>query len=395
MAAIDVWSRLREALNDDSCALIVLSRPRDKQNTEAAKISIRPVQLKEGLRYQFSRRVHGKEFHENHDQPATYEQIQQLFPQTYGDLHIYTGGYDLTARVQKGEKLRVKQKSPSQQPKEVEQHNRTKQYLIPEGAPCPFLQQIGVMTEDGKVKASRYHKFRQINRFLELVDDVVPSLPKQGTLNIVDFGCGKSYLTFALHHLLTDIQQRDVNIVGLDRREDVISTCSKIAGELDCSGLEFQKGDIQHYQPGTKIDMAVSLHACDTATDEVIAQAIAWKAEVILAVPCCQHEVAGLLTKNQQPALTQHGILKERYAALVTDALRAKMLEAAGYQVQIVEFIDMEHTAKNLLIRAVKVERQPQVLKRRREEFQTYREELGLPELALERLLKAKRIGIG
>ncbi|MEZ6046223.1 MAG: SAM-dependent methyltransferase [Planctomycetaceae bacterium] len=355
---------------------------------EAAKISIRPVQLKEKPQYQFVRRVNGQEFHENHDRAVVLKELQRC-SETYGDLHLYTANYDLTARAQKGRSCGIKQKSPSQQPKEVVEHNRTKQYLIPEGVPCPFLYQIGVMTGEGKIKASRYNKFRQINRFLELVNDVVPSLPKQGMLNIVDFGCGKSYLTFALHHLLTEIQQREVNIVGLDRRPDVIATCSKIAGDLDCSGLEFQKGDIQHYEPGTTIDMAVSLHACDTATDEVIAQAIAWEAKVILAVPCCQHEVAGLLTKDHLHALTQHGILKERYAALVTDALRAKMLEAAGYQVQIVEFIDMEHTAKNLLIRAVKVERQPQVLKRRREEFQSFREELGLPELTLEKLLKA------
>ncbi|MAT13742.1 MAG: SAM-dependent methyltransferase [Planctomyces sp.] len=391
MATINVWARLQEALDQEVCSLIVLSRPRDKQQAETSKISIRPVQLKEGLQYQFVRRVGGQEFHENRDRAETVKEIETLFPETYGDLHLYTTNFDLTARVQKGNKLRVKQKSPSHAPEEVTEHNRSKQYLIPEGVPCPFLHEIGVMTPEGKVRASRYHKFRQINRFLELVNDVVPSLPSQGLLNIVDFGCGKSYLTFALHHLLTNIQRREVNIVGLDRRDDVIQTCKHVASELDCDGLAFQKGDIQHYEPGTKIDMAVSLHACDTATDEVLAQAIAWDAEVILAVPCCQHEVAGLLPKEVQRPLTQHGILKERYAALVTDALRAKMLEAAGYQVQIVEFIDMEHTAKNLLIRAVKIERKPQVLKRRREEYQRYREELGLPELALERLLKATK----
>ncbi|QDU78321.1 hypothetical protein Pla110_00220 [Polystyrenella longa] len=394
MAADELWTRLQEALEAEACSLIVLSRPRDKQVAEATKISIRPVELKEGLQYQFTKRVNGQEFHENFDREATYKQIELFFPETYGDCHLYTRDYDLTARVQKGNKLRIKKKSASQAPKEEISHNRAKQYLIPEGVPCPFLQEIGVMTPEGKVKASRYNKFRQINRFLELIDDVVPALPKSGQLQIVDFGCGKSYLTFALHHLLTGIQSREVNIVGLDRRQDVISTCSRIAGQLDCSGLEFQKGDIQHYLPETQIDMAVSLHACDTATDEVLAQAIAWKAKVILAVPCCQHEVFSLLPKDHLHALTQHGILKERYASLVTDALRAKLLEAAGYQVQIVEFIDMEHTAKNLLIRAVKVERQPRVLTRRFEEFQAFRQELGLPELTLERLLKAKLINL-
>ncbi|MEZ6066249.1 MAG: SAM-dependent methyltransferase [Planctomycetaceae bacterium] len=210
------------------------------------------------------------------------------------------------------------------------------------------------MTADGTVRAKQQHKFRQINRYLEFIDDVLPDLPPEGPLSIVDCGCGKSGLTFALHHHLTVNHGREVRAVGLDRESQVIDRCRNLSRRLELSGLTFLQGDIADYQPAGRVDMVVSLHACDTATDAALAQAVRWEADVILAVPCCQHEVAPQLTANALAGLLRFGLLKERFAADITDALRANLLEAVGYKSQIVEFIELEHTPKNLLIRAVK-----------------------------------------
>jgi SAM-dependent methyltransferase len=234
------------------------------------------------------------------------------------------------------------------------EHDRRKRYLLEEGTPVPFLVELGVMTPEGRVRRSRYDKFRQINRFLELVDDAVPSLQPEGTLRIVDFGCGKSYLTFAIHHLLTAVRGREVEIVGLDLKDDVIASCAALAERSGAAGLRFQRGEIATFDAVGAVDLVVSLHACDTATDEALAQAVRWQADAILAVPCCQKEAYRQLESSLLAPLLRHGLAKERFAALVTDALRAQLLELAGYHAQLVEFVALEHTAKNVLIRAVK-----------------------------------------
>jgi SAM-dependent methyltransferase len=233
------------------------------------------------------------------------------------------------------------------------------------------------------VRKSRYDKFRQVNRFLELVDDVVPSLRPDGTLRVVDFGCGKSYLTFAIHHLLTVLRGREVDLVGLDLKEDVIAACSALAERSGAAGLRFERGDIAGFDPGEDVDLVVSLHACDTATDEALAQAVRWGADAILAVPCCQKEAYRQLESSLLDPLLRHGLAKERFGALVTDALRAQLLELAGYRAQLVEFVALEHTAKNVLIRAVKGKPAGPDVRRAYEEL---RDSLGL-DPALERLL--------
>ena len=225
----------------------------------------------------------------------------------------------------------VLRRPPSRQAAPRE-HDRRKQYLLEEGTPVPFLVELGVMTPDGKVRKSRYDKFRQVNRFLELVDDVVPSLRPEGTLRVVDFGCGKSYLTFAIHHLLTELRGRSVEIVGLDLKEDVIATCASFAERSGAAGLRFERGDIASFEADEDVDLVVSLHACDTATDEALAQAVRWQADAILAVPCCQKEAYRQLESQLLAPLLRHGLAKERFAALVTDTLRAQLLELAGYR---------------------------------------------------------------
>jgi SAM-dependent methyltransferase len=257
--------------------------------------------------------------------------------------------------------------------------------LIPENVPCPFLVEIGVMTAAGKVRADKQHKFRQINRFLEFVDDVLPQLPSEGTLHVVDFGCGKSSLTFAVHHLLTAVRGRDVRIVGLDRNPHVIRECRRIAAKLGSAGLEFHEGDIASHDATERVHLAISLHACDTATDAALAKAISWKADAILAVPCCQHELAPVLESESLAPLLRHGILRERLATLVTDALRAELLEANGYRTQVLEFIDLEHTPKNLLIRAVRRETATDDRAAHTELVERMKSSLGIASFALER----------
>jgi len=264
-------------------------------------------------------------------------------------------------------------------------HDRRKRYLLEEGRPIPFLIELGVMTPDGMVLKSRYDKFRQVNRFLELVDDIVPGLRSDGKLRIVDFGCGKSYLTFAIHYLLTELRGREVEIVGLDLKEDVIEACSALASRFGAEGLRFQHGEIGSFETHEKVDLVVSLHACDTATDAALAQAVRWQADVILAVPCCQKEAYRQIRSGMLAPLLQHGLAKERFAALVTDTLRAQMLELQGYRTQLVEFVPLEHTAKNVLIRAVKGAPAGVEVRRAYEEL---RDSLGL-DPALERLLSA------
>ena len=245
--------------------------------------------------------------------------------------------------------------------------NRIKNYLLPEGTPIPFLVHLGIMTAEGKVISSKYDKFRQINRFLEFVNDILPSVMKNifaneeqtRPLRIADFGCGKSYLTFAVHYYLTQVKKINAEIIGLDLKEEVIEYCNKTAKLLNCQGLRFDTGNIAEYNYQNSPDIVITLHACDTATDYALDYAIKNNCSAILSVPCCQHEINNQLNKNKNIPqefipLTKYGLIKERFASLVTDALRAEYLEQAGYSVQILEFIDMEHTPKNILIRAVK-----------------------------------------
>ena len=234
------------------------------------------------------------------------------------------------------------------------QHNRTRRYLLPEGTPVPFLVKLGVMTPEGKVVRARYDKFRQVNRFLEFVEDICPALEQGRELSVIDFGCGKSYLTFAIYYYLHEIRGYDLRVVGLDLKEDVIAHCSALAREFGYEKLTFQTGDIADFEGVDQVDLVVTLHACDTATDFALAKAVAWNARAILSVPCCQHELNSQIQNETLQPVLRYGLLKERMAALVTDGLRAALLEEQGYRVQVLEFIDMEHTPKNVLIRAVR-----------------------------------------
>lgn len=229
-----------------------------------------------------------------------------------------------------------------------------KKYILQENIPVPFLVDLGVMTKEGKIITQKYDKFRQINRFLEFIQDILPKLEQEHEVTILDFGCGKSYLTFAIYYYLRELKGYDVNIIGLDLKTDVIKKCNHLAEKYGYEKLHFYQGDIADYEGVSSVDMVVTLHACDTATDYALAKAVEWGAKVILSVPCCQHELNKQIQNDVLESVLKYGILKERMSALLTDGIRANFLEAMGYETQILEFIDMEHTPKNLLIRAVK-----------------------------------------
>ncbi|MEK8130669.1 SAM-dependent methyltransferase [Paenibacillus filicis] len=333
-----------------------LSQPRRSGEGEPAKITVKPVALRGELFYQFSAYTGAKVQHENVPRAEAGKKLSEWLGSSFRQGLLQAGEADYQVLISKKGKLGILRKPPTKQAAQAQPagHNRQKNYELQDGVPVPFLIELGIMNAEGKVLAKRYDKFRQINRFLEMIADVLPHLPQGRKLHIVDFGCGKSYLTFALYHYLHVMRGIDLQIIGLDLKEDVIEFCNGLAERLGYERLRFLVGDIAQYDELEQVDMVVTLHACDTATDAALDKAVRWNASVILSVPCCQHELFRQIHSDVLSPLLQHGILKERFSALATDALRARLLELAGYKTQLMEFIDMEHTPKNLLIRAVK-----------------------------------------
>lgn len=379
----------RRIINDGGFLQATLSDPRRKEPGLASKVKVKPVMLKEGLRYQFAYTVGPKVLHENVAASEAADKLSGLMEATYKQGIWQTEDADYQVFVDKKGRSSILTKTATKQQVDVS-HNRKKNYLLTEGTPVPFLVELGVMNAQGKVLAAKYDKFRQINRFLEMIDDVVPFLPADRKLRIIDFGCGKSYLTFALYYYLVDMRKLDIEVIGLDLKEDVIEHCSALAAKLSCDSLRFLVGDIGQYEGVDEVDMVVTLHACDTATDAALEKAVRWGAHVILSVPCCQHELFKQIGNDTLSPLLDHGILKERFAALATDAARAQLLELVGYKTQILEFIDLEHTPKNLLIRAVRqAEADASRKKHQMEAYRSFREFLNI-EPYLERALADK-----
>lgn len=343
---------LRDVLGQGLLIQGVLSSPR-LSSAACLKISCHPILIKQNLLYQITSFFKDKTTHTNVSSDEAIKILHESLINNFKQGVLFTSIADYHLLINKKKEATILQKSPSKQTLSLT-HNRPKNHLLTEGTPIPFLIELGVMTREGKVIAKKSDKFKQINRFLEMIDDVIPHLKPNHCLQIIDFGCGKAYLTFALYHYLHNSKHLPINVVGLDLKESVIQECQQIADKLRFDHLSFKIGDITHYQPTQKIDMVITLHACDTATDAAIDKAIKWEADVILSVPCCQHELYHQVSNEQLTPLLHHGILKERFAALATDAARAQLLEIMGYHTQILEFIDMEHTPKNLLIRATR-----------------------------------------
>ena len=334
---------------------MVISGQKNKSEDKAVKVRIRPVILKNEIEYQVSEFVGRKVLHSNHSAADVKKKIIDYMTEDFKQAQINMTDAAATILSSKSKTLTCKYKKAGQLKVQRDlSHNRTKKYIIQEGKPVAFMIDLGVMGQDGKIIRTRYDKFRQINRFLEYIEDILPKLDKERELTIIDFGCGKSYLTFAMYYYLKELKGYNIRIIGLDLKADVIEHCNELRTRYGYDKLDFYVGDIATYKDVDKVDMVVTLHACDTATDYALAKAVKWGAEVILSVPCCQHEANRTIKSDILSPVMDYGILKERMAAIVTDAARAKLLTANGYDTQILEFIDMEHTPKNLLIRAVK-----------------------------------------
>lgn len=333
-------------LFENNIIKIVLSNPRD---TKYRKI----VVSKTEQGFQAEKFTETQAFHENLSEEQLAVFVYSCMDEGFKQLNAWDGEFEYSIKISKKGKVFFNKNKNSAEVKVSGSNNRQKSYFLEEGTVIPPLVDMGVFTKDGKVINSMYDKFRQINKFLQFIDEAIDkaSLSK---LNIVDFGCGKSYLTFVVYYYLTYVKKIDVTMTGLDLKADVIEKCRKTAARYGYDKLSFEVGDVAVYESDKPVDMVITLHACDTATDYALYHAIRWNTKIIISVPCCQHELNGQIETDDFSILTRYGLLKERVAAIMTDAIRGNLLEYCGYKTQILEFIDFTHTPKNLLIRAVK-----------------------------------------
>ncbi|MCI9046154.1 MAG: SAM-dependent methyltransferase [Hungatella sp.] len=334
---------------NDSPLKLVISKPASKDQPYQ-KITIE----QKGSYYQIAKYTKKQVFHENVAAEQLYEKCVDYLETSFRQMNAWSKDKEYSVSVSKKKKVlfRAKtSKTPCDLPWQPA-HNRVKNYILPEGRVIPPLVDMGIFTAQGKVVRSMYDKYRQINRFIELIDDVIKK-ESNTHLNIIDFGCGKSYLTFILYYYLTEIRNLSVDIIGLDLKEDVIRKCQAAADKYGYDHLRFELGDINGFSCPFDVDMVITLHACDTATDYALYNAAAWNARMIFSVPCCQHELNKQIDTDRFSLFTRYGIVSERFCALMTDAIRANLLEYSGYNAQLLEFIDFAHTPKNILIRAV------------------------------------------
>ncbi|MFV0465535.1 MAG: class I SAM-dependent methyltransferase [Lachnospiraceae bacterium] len=365
----EISAYIRELVNSGPIK-IILSRP-DQSNTNFKKTTL----IKQQNGYQIEQFTEQQVFHRNIEIGELEETLSSLIFHAYKQVNGFTEQTEHILMVSKKGRVTRSKKQLTQAVTEQKNHNRKKTYLLEEGRSIPALIDMGIFTKEGKIVHAMYDKYRQINRFIEIIDDAIKNDPKE-KLHIVDFGCGKSYLTFILYYYLTEIRNREATITGLDLKKDVIEACNRTAQQYGYKGLHFEVGDIKGYQTAQEVDMVITLHACDTATDFALYQAIMWNARMIFSVPCCQHELNGQLESDHFAILSRYGIIKERFSALATDAIRGNLLEYCGYKTQLLEFVDLSHTPKNVLIRAVKRKHPDRVQQeKRRQEAQGLMEE--------------------
>lgn len=344
---------VRDLFNEESIARIVFSSPYNKDKESFSKVQLNPYVNDNELKYQFTYYFENRVVHSNLEKDDAINETITLITTIFKQALVTCKTKEYHFLSNKSGKVTIIERVLEKKQTSKLTHNREKQYIIKDNTVVPFLVELGVMNINGKVLNDKYDKFKQINRFVEFVDDIIEEFDENKVIHIIDFGCGKSYLTFAIHYYLTEVKKRKVNIVGLDLKQNVIKECNAIVDKYKMKGIRFEIGDIKDYQE-TNVDMVVTLHACDIATDYALYNAIKWNAKVILSVPCCQHEVNKQIKASNLTGLTSYGIIKERLSALITDTTRAELLQINGYKTQILEFIDMAHTPKNLLIRAVK-----------------------------------------
>ncbi len=352
---MNTLQNLLEECTQKGIIKIVVSNPR--KGEKKTRIEIRPFEQKGVILYQTASYNNNQVYHKNRTREELIWFVKECTTE-YKQINIFCPTEQISVLISKKGKVTIKRQKNTAVKELSLQHNRKKQYILPEDKPVSFLVELGIQTSQGKLVDKKIKKFKQINRFLEFIKDVEKELPEDKPVTIIDFGCGKSYLTFAVYYYLHEMQKKEVNIIGLDLKETVIRHCNELAEKFGYQEhLKFYHGDISDYEGVDQVDMVMTLHACDVATDYALHKAVSWNAKVILSVPCCQHEVNKQIQSQLLQPLLKYGILKERMSALITDGLRASLLEQEGYEVQILEFIDMEHTPKNLLIRGVKREK--------------------------------------
>ena len=346
---------LKTAINEitaDDIIKIVVSNKLNK-DVEYNKITFLLKDNTKKQYYQIEKYTDKQVFHENINKEELEAKLLEMVSNNYKQLSAWseTTTYDL--KISKKGKIFLGKKKGDNAKLANKSHNREKNYILKEGMIIQPLIDLGVFTKEGKVVNSKYDKYKQINRFIEMVDDEIKKTDQE-ELTILDFGCGISYLTFVLYYYFVEIKKIKVNMIGLDLKADVIKKCNEIAKKYNYENLKFELGDINGYKYTNNVDMVITLHACDTATDYALYNAIKWNAKMIFSVPCCQHEFNAQMESDNLSLLTKYGIVKERVAALMTDAVRANLLEAVGYKTQLLEFIDISHSPKNILIRASK-----------------------------------------
>ena len=319
------------------------------------RVSLRPVVIKGEKRFQGEMTDEGQTSVKNFDLEAAQIGLEDMLAQTGPrELHLMTATGDLHVRVtKKGKALESRSGKMERVVDEQPAHDRVKKQPLTAFDSVALLKAIEIADADGRIKASMRGKYDQVNEFLKVIDAVVAEKPEK-TLNIVDCGCGRAYLTLAVYFYLTNVRGFDVRVCGIDRKADVVATARKLAACLDVAEhVTFIEGDIADSDPSFEPDMVLSLHACDTATDEALARGIEWKCRYLLCVPCCQHELHKTLKEGgPMQAVLRHGILRERLADLLTDTFRATILRVLGFRVNVMEFVSAEATARNLLLKA-------------------------------------------
>ena len=348
-------SDLRKAICDmvsDNIIKVVISN-KMKSDVQYNKIVFSLKEKKGQEYYQIEKYTDKQVFHENIDKNKLEESLYENIQDKYKQVNAWSEKATFDMKISKKGKVFLGKKSSDNKNVVNKSHNKEKNYILKEGMIIQPLIDLGVFTKEGKVVNSKYDKYKQINRFVEIIDDEIKK-NNQKELTILDFGCGKSYLTFVLYYYFVEIKKINVKMIGLDLKEDVIKKCNDIAKRYNYENLHFEIGDINGFKYNNNVDMVITLHACDTATDYALYNAVKWNAKMIFSVPCCQHEFNAQMKTEELSILTKYGIVQERVAALMTDSVRANLLESLGYKTQLLEFIDIAHSPKNILIRASK-----------------------------------------
>ena len=324
-----------------------------KKDEKYNKVNISLKENNKNKFYQIEKFTDKQVFHENIKIDEINEKVYEIIDGKYKQMTAWSSSETFDLKISKKGKIFLGKKKNDNSKIITKGHNKEKNYILKEGMIIEPLIDLGVFTKEGKVVNSKYDKYKQINRFIEIIDDEIKKNDYK-ELTILDFGCGKSYLTFVLYYYFVKIKNINVKMIGLDLKEDVIKKCNEIAKRYNYDNLHFELGDINGFKYNNKVDMVITLHACDTATDYALYNAIKWNSKMIFSVPCCQHEFNAQMKAEELSILTKYGIVQERVAALMTDSVRANLLECAGYKTQLLEFIDIAHSPKNILIRASK-----------------------------------------